>query len=186
MSEELTLVKCTLLHTSETLFARGKFFRVFMLVPDFAGRARCLDESVTKVSTTRHLHLRGGSQRDPVGWMDRHSNAPGVSNRLLCNAPLSEGPEVYFRSVTRFNSAPVRCCTLVKGAFATVARSVVWSPGGWTGLDNGSTRPPVWSHHGSQCGDSMYILVTNDHVHISSLSWFGQENWKHKVERNKQ
>ena len=68
--------------------------------------------------------LAGGSQRDPVGWMDRYSNAPGVSNRLLCNAPLSEGPEVYFRSVTRFNPAPVRCCTLVKGAgtaFATVA-----------------------------------------------------------------
>ena len=109
---------------SETLFARGKFFRVFMLVPDFAGCARCLDESVTKVSTTRHLQLQGGSQRDPVGWMDRYSNAPGVSNRLLCNAPLSEGPEVYFRSVTRFNPAPVRCCTLVKGAgtaFATVA-----------------------------------------------------------------
>ena len=178
MSEELTLVKCTLLHTSETLFARGNFFRVFMLVPDFAGRARCLDESVTKVSTTRHLHLRGGSQRDPVGWMDRYSNAPGVSNRLLCNAPLSEGPEVYFRSVTRFNPAPVRCCTLVKGAgtaFATVAMEC-GPRRGWTGLDNGSTRSPVWSHHGSQCGHSMYILVTNDHVHISSLSWFGQED----------
>ena len=74
-------------------------------MPDFAGRALCLDQSVTKVSTTRHLQLRGGSQRDPVGWMDRHSNAPGVSNRLLCNAPLSEGPEVYFRSVIRFNPA---------------------------------------------------------------------------------
>ena len=151
-----------------------------MLVPDFAGRARCLNQSVTKVSTTRHLHLRGGSQRDPVGWMDRYSNAPGVSNRLLCNAPLSEGPEVYFRSVTRFNPAPVRCCTLVKGAgatFATVAMECVVPCGGWTGLDNGSTRPPVWSHHGSQCGHSMYILVTNDHVHISSLSWFGQGNF---------
>ena len=161
MSEELTLVKCTLLHTSETLFARGKFFRVFMLVPDFAGRARCLDESVTKVSTTRHLHLRGGSQRDPVGWMDRHSNAPGVSNRLLCNAPLSEGPEVYFRSVTRFNPAPVRCCTLVKGAFATVAMECV-VPGGLDGVRQ-------WEH-ASSCLVTPWVTMWRLDVHSGDQS----------------
>ena len=68
----------------------------------------------------------GGTQRDPNGWMDRSSNAPGVSNTvphcptlsntvlatlsnrlpvLLCNAPLSDGAKVYFRSVIRFNPA---------------------------------------------------------------------------------
>ena len=50
----------------------------------------------------------GGAQRDPNGWMDRSSNAPRVSNGLavlLCNAPLSDGAKVYFRSVIRFNPA---------------------------------------------------------------------------------
>ena len=55
------------------------------------------------------------AQRDPTGWMDRYSNAPGVSNGLAvmsCNAPLSDGAKVYFRSVTRFN--PAAHVTLVK------------------------------------------------------------------------
>ena len=47
--------------------------------------------------------------------MDPYSNAPGVSNGLAvmsCNAPLSDGAKVYFRSVTRFN--PAAHVTLVK------------------------------------------------------------------------
>ena len=47
--------------------------------------------------------------------MDRSSNAPRVSNGLavmFCNAPLSDGAKVYFRSVTRLN--PAAHDTLVK------------------------------------------------------------------------
>ena len=61
--------------------------------------------AVTSVLAAVPAEVLSGSSN---GWMDRSSNAPRVSNGLavmFCNAPLSDGAKVYFRSVIRFNPA---------------------------------------------------------------------------------